>query len=184
MEGFDNRHRLRRPILYIFSGLPGAGKSTIAMALARHTSSTYLRIDTVEQGIRDLFGVGIQYEGYQLVHRIAAENLWLGKDVVADSCNPLNLTRQDWELVATRSNAEFINIEIVCSDRSEHKRRVESRDSPVPGLQLPTWRQVQERKYENWTREPITIDTAGITPEQAFAKLLGLVQSSGALGKR
>ncbi|MGQ7249803.1 AAA family ATPase [Halomonas sp. V046] len=46
--------QLRSPVLYIFSGLPASGKSTLAKQLAAETRSSYLRIDTVEQGLRDL----------------------------------------------------------------------------------------------------------------------------------
>lgn len=40
-------------MLIIFSGLPGCGKSTIARALAKRLGAVYLRIDTIEQAIRD-----------------------------------------------------------------------------------------------------------------------------------
>ncbi len=36
------------PTLYIFSGLPGAGKTTLAKQLANQVGAFYLRIDTVE----------------------------------------------------------------------------------------------------------------------------------------
>ena len=40
-------------MLIIFSGLPGSGKSTIARALAKRLGAVYLRIDTIEQAIRE-----------------------------------------------------------------------------------------------------------------------------------
>ena len=43
-----------KSVLYIFSGLPGSGKTALAKALAEKTASVYLRIDTIEQAIRDL----------------------------------------------------------------------------------------------------------------------------------
>jgi len=169
---------MESPTLFIFAGLPGVGKSTIATMLARHFCCPYLRIDTIEQGIRDLCGVTLQYEGYQLAHLIAAENLSLGQRVVVDSCNPLHLTREDWHMVASQCGAAFINIEIRCSDQSEHQGRVENRSPDVPDLKLPSWQEVQNRLYHGWSHEHITIDTAGESPEQSFAKLLKLVPES------
>lgn len=46
-------------MLIIFSGLPGSGKSTIARALAQRLGAVYLRIDTIEQAIRDAERTGL-----------------------------------------------------------------------------------------------------------------------------
>jgi predicted kinase len=159
-------------MLYIFSGLPGTGKSTIAIRLAQHTGATYLRIDTVEQGIRDVLKMAPEYEGYQLTHRIAGENLAIGNSAVVDSCNPLQITRTDWQSVAIQNNAAFVNIEIRCSDEAEHRHRIETRRSPIPNLQIPTWKQVKEREYHDWIEEHIAIDTAHCTIDQALNTLL------------
>ena len=151
---------LDRPILYLFSGLPGSGKSTLAQAVARRLQSAYLRIDTIEQGLRELCSVDVQGEGYRLAYRIAADNLRLGTSVVADSCNPIDLTRREWEQVALDTGVRYVNIEIICPDVREHRRRVETRESTVPGLKLPTWSDVENRKYDAWTKERIVIDTS------------------------
>ena len=148
------------PTLYLFSGLPGSGKSTLAQAVARRLQSAYLRIDTIEQGLRELCSVDVQGEGYRLAYRIAADNLRLGTSVVADSCNPIELTRREWEQVALDTDVRYVNIEIVCPDVREHRRRVETRESAVPGLKLPTWSDVENRKYDAWTKERIVIDTS------------------------
>ena len=81
------------PTLYIFAGLPGSGKTTLSRQLARRFGAAYLRIDTIEQALRDLCGVAVTGEGYRLSYRVAADNLQLGVSVVADSCNPIELTR-------------------------------------------------------------------------------------------
>ena len=64
--------------LVIFSGLPGAGKTTLSQALSRTLPSVHLRIDTLEQALRDLCGIDVEGEGYALAHRIASDNLQLG----------------------------------------------------------------------------------------------------------
>jgi len=163
------------PRLYIFSGLPGSGKSTLAQFLARELHCVYLRIDTIEQGLRDLCDFKVQGEGYRLAYRMAADNLRQGLSVVADSCNPIALTRREWEGVAHGAQASYVNIEMICSNPAEHRRRVETREnSVVPGFHLPDWQAVAQRHYEPWNAERIVIDTAHPLPECQRALLAEL----------
>ena len=162
---------MRRAKLYVFSGLPGAGKTTLAKRLAAEMQAVYLRIDTVEQGLRDLCGVDVEGEGYRLSYRIAADNLRLGRSVVADSCNPIELTRREWRDVAASCGAGVVDIEIVCSDMNEHRRRIESRTSDIPNLELPSWAQVENREYDGWASERIVVDTAAASADESFQAL-------------
>jgi len=167
----------KEPVLYIFSGLPGSGKSTIARLVARRLKAAYLRIDTIEQGLRDLAGITtVEGEGYRLSYRIASENLNLGVSVVADSCNPIELTRREWEEVARNAQAHFLNIEIVCSDRDEHRRRVETRFPTVQGLRLPTWEEVENREYHEWTVGRIVVETAHRSVQESAEDLLAQIE--------
>src|SRR4051794_39975287 len=133
--------------LYVFSGLPGTGKTTLSQRLASRVEAVHLRIDTLEQALRDLVGIVVEGEGYGLAYRVAADNLRLGMSVVADSCNPIELTRGEWETLARDTQARCVNIEVVCSDALEHRRRIETRISSVAGLVLPTWEDVMRREY-------------------------------------
>jgi predicted kinase len=160
-----------KPTLFIFSGLPGSGKSTLASQLAAARGALYLRIDTIEQALRDLCNLSVQGEGYRLAYKVASDNLSLGLDVVADSCNPIQLTRAEWETVAAHAHARAINIEIICSDPQEHRRRVETRSSTGPGQALPTWAEVQNREYHPWMKSRLIIDTANTTIKDSFQEL-------------
>lgn len=165
--------------LIIFSGLPGSGKSTLAMKLASALSATYVRIDTVEQGLLELCDITqIDGKGYGLSYRLAQDNLRIGNIVIADSVNPEDFTRKEWNAVATDIGANFINVEIFCSDRSEHQLRVENRGPSVPGAKSPTWSDVLNRTFHEWTEERIVLDTAGKTSEKSFEELFAAIISS------
>lgn len=168
--------QMKEPVLYIFSGLPAVGKSTIAQAVASKLRAAYLRIDTIEQGLRDLCGTEVEGEGYRLSYRIAEDNLKIGRSVVADSCNPIELTRREWEDCALGVGAEYRNIEVVCSDEQEHRDRVETRIVPISGLVLPSWPDVQAREYHPWTRDVVRIDTASRPIAECIDELMDKLQ--------
>lgn len=165
------------PILYIFSGLPGVGKTTLARKLATSKNAAYLRIDTVEQGLRDLCDADVEGEGYRLSYRIASDNLGIGVSVVADSCNPIELTRHEWHHVADQAGADFVDIEVVCSDRNMHRERIECRASDIDGLSLPGWQDVEERDYEPWTSDRILIDACRQSGDECFRNLMASLDS-------
>jgi len=159
-------------ILYIFSGLPGTGKTTLAKSLSKIIKAVYIRIDTIEQAIRDLCNYNVQGEGYRLAYRIIADNLVIGNNVVADSCNPIKLTRNEYENLAIENKCQYKNIEIICSDKNEHKRRIETRENDIKNLKLPTWDEILKRNYEQWDKEHIIIDTANKSIENCVNELL------------
>lgn len=148
-------------MLFIFSGLPGVGKSTVAREVAKRLKAVYVRADTIEQAMRDCMpDYEVTIEGYEIAYAVATENLTLGLRVVADSVNPLNITRDAWRNTAISQAKEFMDIEVICSDATEHRRRVEQRVSDIPGLKLPTWDETVSRQYEPWTMKRLIIDTA------------------------
>lgn len=159
-------------ILYIFSGLPGSGKSSLAQDLSSQFNCAYIRIDTIEQAIRDLCNFKVEGEGYRLAYRIASDNLKGGISVIADSCNPIELTRTEWQEVAINAGTKFINIEVICSDKAEHRKRVENRSPTIPGLKLPTWEEIEQREYHTWKSDRIMLDTAGKTQSESLQELI------------
>lgn len=94
------------PTLFIFAGMPATGNTSLSQCLAASLNAIHLRIDTIEQAIRDLCDFPVEGEGYRLAHRVAADNLRLELCVVTDSCNPIELTRREWECVAEDEGVE------------------------------------------------------------------------------
>ena len=164
-------------MLLIFGGLPATGKSTLSKQIAVELGAVHLRIDTIEQALRDIGFDDLQGEGYELAYRIAADNLALGSIVVADTVNPIALTRNAWRAVGEAAGVKTIEIETICSNAEEHRQRVETRVVNIEGLVLPTWEQVLARDYDDWDRPRISVDTAGETPEQSFERTLALVRA-------
>ena len=163
--------------LYIFGGLPGTGKSTLSLTIARELRAVHLRIDTIEHALRAAGAWVDGPAGYVVGYRLATDNLRLGLPVVADSVNPLPITRSAWREAARDVGAPFVEIEVICSDKEEHQRRIEARLRDSPGTAGLTWDDVTNREYMPWPEEHILIDTAGQTPSQSVAalrQLLGL----------
>lgn len=161
-------------MLIILAGLPGSGKTTLASALARRTGALHLRIDSIEQALaRSALGIDpAEDAGYQVGYAVAEDNLRLGRTVIADSVNPVELTRAAWLATAERVGCKAAEVEVICADPAELRARVEGRASDLPGLGLPSWQQVLEREYQPWNRERIVIDTAGRSVDDCVERLL------------
>jgi predicted kinase len=144
----------------ILSGLPGSGKSSIGRELAREIRAVFLRIDSIEGAMPGV----VEDQGYRVAYAVAEDNLRLGMTVIADSVNPLAITRTAWRSVAERSGVRAVEIEVRCSDAAEHRTRVEERG-------WPAWQAVVDREYESWGDGVISIETARRSVAECLAEL-------------
>lgn len=146
--------------IYVFAGLPGVGKSTLARALARETGLFHLRVDAIEEPFfRD--GMAVTSQGYEAMKNLAAENAALGIGSILDCVNPWPETRA----LFTFPGVQCQRVEVVCSNEDLHRTRLIDRGVG------PTWEEVQGRDYRPWKEADVQIDTAIMPLDEAFALL-------------
>jgi predicted kinase len=149
-------------VLVIMSGLPATGKTTIARELAAAIGAVHLRVDVIEQAVVRA-GAGshpLGPVGYEIAYWLAEDFLRQGLTVVADSVNPLSITRAGWREVAGAAAVDYLDVEVVCSDPVVHERRATGRPADIPDLVQPTWSEILSREYEPWDRDRLVLDTA------------------------
>ena len=188
----DGRSRVsgRRPLLVVVGGLPAVGKTAVCRALLGERPitppMTWLRVDSIEQALRrsgemapDMPGGA----GYYAAAAVAGDVLSTGGDVLVECVNPLPITRRLWERTAVDAGSRLLQVELVCSDRDEHRRRVEQRVSDIEGLVLPDWRDVLQRDYAPWPEADLRLDTGRLEVTGA-AELIARACSSSVSSTR
>jgi predicted kinase len=168
-----------QPVLVVIGGLPATGKSTIGRILAAQSRMPYLRVDRIEHAIVAWSELThpLGPVGYTVAYELAKEQLGLGLDVMVECVNPIALTRDSWRRTAEETGAAILEVEVVCSDELEHRRRVETRTSDVEGLLKPTWSAVLEREYQPWNRRHLVVDSAKTSPESAVQLITSKIAS-------
>lgn len=150
----------------VMSGLPGVGKSAIADAVGRELGAVVLSVDPIEAamwrcGVRPSFETGVAT--YEVAAVLAEHQLSLGLSVITDSVSALEIARSRWREAAVSTTADLRIIEVICSDREVHHRRLTSRQRAIYGFPEPSWDDVQRRRaeWEPWTEHRLVVDTIG-----------------------
>ncbi|MCW3814272.1 ATP-binding protein [Micromonospora sp. DR5-3] len=149
------------PVLVAFAGLPGVGKTTLAVRVGAALHAPVLPVEPVERALQryGLVGDVPELAVYGAVAGLAEVQLGLGLSVVVDAVNPVASARGIWHDLAERSGVPLRMIEVHCGDEAEHRRRVEAR---LPDEQLPSWEQtlVRRAEYEPIIGPRLVVDTA------------------------
>ena len=138
-----------------------------------------LRVDRIEQAIVAWSALShpLGPVGYAVAHALAREQLELGLDVIVECVNPTALTRDAWVGTAEAASAALVEVEVICSNEDEHRRRADGRSSDVEGLVKPAWTAILDREYEPWLRRPLVVDSATTSPDSAAQRIASRMDS-------
>jgi predicted kinase len=150
--------------LIVVSGLPGVGKTAVALAVAARLNGVHLSVDPVEDAMLrcDLpAGWNVGVAAYEAVRTMAESNLALGSVVVVDAVNDSEAARDTWRTAASSSEASLTFAVLTCSNLDEHRRRLEGRSRGFSRLPEPSWPQVLNRFRDcaPWNCEHLDVDT-------------------------
>lgn len=145
-----------------------------SLGLAQEISAVYVRVDSIEAALKNssLQINPAEDAGYLAAVAVAKDNLANGLDVVADTVNPIGMTRNWWAKAAVSGNARLLNVEIICSVHAEHKRRIENRQSDIAGLDLPDWSSVQDREHEEWSEARVVLDSSKLSVNGCVRRII------------
>ncbi len=148
----------------MMAGLPGAGKSSLAQAIASRLGAVLLSVDPIEDamlrsGLPMSFETGLA--AYEVGATLATTQLRIGLTVVADAANDLEVGRDMWRRAAADAGAAVTAIEVVCSDPDLHRRRLAERDRGMSHYPEPSWDDVVRRAaaFEPWPHERLVVDS-------------------------
>jgi hypothetical protein len=153
--------------LIVFSGLPGAGKSSLAEAVGRrlgipvfakdHLEAAIVRSGMTEQeDARQQLG----WAGYELLTSLAERQLRMGQSAILDSVASTTTIRNAWRAQAHAFGADWRVIECVCSDEAVHQARLIGRKRGIRGWRELDWAEVERVRtyYQPWTDDRLVVD--------------------------
>jgi predicted kinase len=145
------------PLVVVFTGVPGCGKTTLADEIARDLGAPSVQWDWLAAGLTpfpELQSVldGMERERYRdviysLMHQLVEKQLRNGQPVVLD-CVVRERARARWAELAAQYAAPVHVIECICSDVDVHKSRIVGRRRDIPNWNELQWEWVLQSRAQ------------------------------------
>jgi predicted kinase len=127
------------PLVVVFTGLPGTGKSTVSDLTARWMGASAFCGDWLLGALQPAHAVLALLDRptylrtyRQLLRNLLVRQLMLGQSAVVD-CVVDDTTLTDWRTEIESREGALCVVECVCPDESLHRQRVEGRTRDIPG---------------------------------------------------
>ena len=135
---------IRKPLLLLFSGLPGVGKTTLARRTACSPNYPLFTKDLFQSSLR-IYKLADRTSphGYYLLFDLAEEQIMNGMSVILDGVFPMQGFRERAARITQVHSGAFIPIYCFCSDRQDWKQRVISRKGNIPSWSPVDWEEVK-----------------------------------------
>jgi predicted kinase len=141
----------------VMAGLPGTGKSTVALAVGTQLGLPIVSVDPIESAILSAGIDAGQPTGLAayLVAEVIADSVLSSpaSGVIVDAVNAVEPAREQWVNLAARHGERRVRfVEVICSDESIHRARLEARGRQLAHIAEPTWHAVEQSldEWEQW----------------------------------
>jgi len=155
----------------VMAGLPGTGKSTVALAVGSRLGLPIVSVDPIESAILSAGIDAGQPTGLAayLVAEVIADSVLSSpaSGVIVDAVNAVEPAREQWVKLGARHGERRVRfVEVICSDESIHRSRLEARGRQLAHIAEPSWHAVEQSldEWEPWGGESgavprITVDS-------------------------
>lgn len=149
------------PLLVVYCGLPGVGKSTLSRYTADQLGAVRYRSDEVRQDLFEepTYTAAETRKTYATLTRRAQTTLEAGQDVVIDATFKQASERDRATAVADSAGAAIEFVHVTCRP-AVVRERIQNRSDDASEADLAVYRELREA-FESLERDHVTIDNTG-----------------------